>query len=155
MSDNETAAGELAELARAAAWGLTKGGDLDSFSDGRPALRSRLDVLEAAERAGIHIDLDEHGIGAIYSRSEVETSDPVSSGDSVAKPRRKVHRICIETEGMGDAEAAALHHALITVAGAHGRLHGYSSTSLVSEIDAAKEAADYSYRSARSPKSIE
>jgi hypothetical protein len=55
---NSTPAAELAELARAAAWGLAKGGHLDSLEDGKGALVERLNVLEAAERAGIHIDLD-------------------------------------------------------------------------------------------------
>ncbi|PND54135.1 hypothetical protein CRM90_29735 [Mycobacterium sp. ENV421] len=71
LSDNVSSA-ELAELARAAAWGLAKGGDLDSLEDGRAALTQRLDILDAAERAGIVIDLSEHGIGTIYTRAEIE-----------------------------------------------------------------------------------
>jgi hypothetical protein len=69
---NSTPAAELAELARDAAWGLAKGGDLDSLDDGKAALVGRLDILEAAERAGIHIDLDGHGIGTIYTRAEID-----------------------------------------------------------------------------------
>lgn len=71
MNDS-TAHTELSELARKAAWGLVKGGDLDALSDGRPALRDRLDVLDAAARAGIHIDLEAHGIGEIYTRAEID-----------------------------------------------------------------------------------
>ncbi|WP_301123510.1 hypothetical protein [Mycolicibacterium fortuitum] len=152
MSNSSTAATELAELARTAAWGLVKGGDLDSFAeDGKAALLERLDILEAAQRAGVPVDLDAHGIGRIYIRAEVESAGRNGEG----KPRRKVHRITIETEGMSDQDAAALHHALITVAGAQGHLHNYNSTSLVSEIDAAKQAADYTYSSKRSPNKIE
>ena len=69
---SSTRAAELAELARAAAWGLAKGGHLDSREDGKGALVERLNILEAAERAGIYIDLDEHGIGTIYTRAEID-----------------------------------------------------------------------------------
>ncbi|MCV7375700.1 hypothetical protein H5P33_23540 [Mycolicibacterium arabiense] len=68
---NSTAEAELAELARGAAWGLAKGGDLDSWEDGKAALDLRLDIIEAAERAGIRIDLAKVGIGTIYTRAEV------------------------------------------------------------------------------------
>jgi hypothetical protein len=71
VMSNSTPAAELAELARAAAWGLAKGGHLDSLEDGKAALVERLNILEAAERAGIYIDLKEHGIGAIYTRAEI------------------------------------------------------------------------------------
>jgi hypothetical protein len=64
---NSTPAAELGELARAAAWGLAKGGHLDSLEDGKGALVERLNILEAAERAGIYIDLDEPGTDAIYT----------------------------------------------------------------------------------------
>ena len=37
-----------------------------------PALVERLNILEAAERAGIYIDLNEHGIGVIYTRAEID-----------------------------------------------------------------------------------
>lgn len=75
MSDT-TATEALRELARTAAWGLAKGGDLDSLAaDGTAALLERLDILDAAAAAGIHIDLDEHGIGEIYSRAELESHD--------------------------------------------------------------------------------
>jgi hypothetical protein len=60
---DSTPAAELTELARTAAWGLAKGGHLDSLEDGKAALVERLNILEAAERAGIYIDLEEHGIG--------------------------------------------------------------------------------------------
>lgn len=152
---DDTAAQELAELARGAAWGLAKGGDLDSSTDGKAALLERLDILDAAKRAGIHIDLADHGIGRIYTRTEVESAATPTSDASETKPRRKVHRICIETTNVTAAQAAALHHALITVASTLGRLHNYNSTSLTREISAAKDAADYAYRSARSPKKIE
>jgi hypothetical protein len=69
---NSTPAAELAELARAAAWGLAKGGHLDSLEDGRAVLVERLNILDAAERAGIYIDLKEHGIGAVYTRAEID-----------------------------------------------------------------------------------
>jgi hypothetical protein len=72
VMSNSTPTAELAELARDAAWGLAKGGDLDSLDDGKAALVGRLDILEAAERAGIHIDLDGHGIGTIYTRAEID-----------------------------------------------------------------------------------
>ena len=63
---------ELTELARGAAWGLAKGGDLDARHAGKAALAQRLDILEAAERAGIVINLADHGIGRIYTRAEVD-----------------------------------------------------------------------------------
>ncbi len=69
---NSTPAAELAELARAAAWGLAKGGHLDAREDGKAALVERLNILEAAERAGIYIDLKDHGIGTIYTRAEID-----------------------------------------------------------------------------------
>lgn len=72
MSDN-TSTEELTELARCAAWGLAKGGDLDARHAGKAALAQRLDILDAAERAGIVINLAEHGIGRIYTRAEVDT----------------------------------------------------------------------------------
>jgi hypothetical protein len=72
MNSKTTAEGELAELARTAAWGLMKGGDLDTWTDGKKALSLRLDILEAAERVGIRIDLDGEGIGRIYTRAEVD-----------------------------------------------------------------------------------
>lgn len=71
MSAN-TSTEELAELARGAAWGLAKGGDLDSLEEGKAALSQRLDILDAAERAGLVINLDEHGIGEIYTRAEID-----------------------------------------------------------------------------------
>lgn len=58
--------------ARAAAWGLAKGGDLDSRGDGKAALVEGVRILEAAERAGIYIDLESEGIGAIYTRAEID-----------------------------------------------------------------------------------
>jgi predicted nucleic acid-binding protein len=72
VMSNSTPAAGLAERARGAAWGLAKGGHLDTVADGKGVLLGRLGILEAAERAGIHIDLDEHGIGAIYTRAEIE-----------------------------------------------------------------------------------
>lgn len=71
MSDT-TSTEELTELARGAAWGLAKGGDLDARHAGKAALTQRLDILDAAERAGIVINLAEHGIGRIYTRAEVD-----------------------------------------------------------------------------------
>jgi hypothetical protein len=71
MSDS-TPDAELAELARGAAWGLAKGGHLDALEDGKGVLVERVKILEAAERAGIYIDLQEHGIGAIYTRAEID-----------------------------------------------------------------------------------
>lgn len=71
MSDNSCTE-ELTELARVSAWGLAKGGDLDARHAGKVALAQRLDILEAAERAGIFINLTEHGIGRIYTRAEVD-----------------------------------------------------------------------------------
>ena len=88
---------------------------------------------------------------------DLEPDDgPVAVEAASAEPaaRRQVHRICIETKGLGDQEAAALHHALIVVANTSGRLHNYSSTSLVREMSAAKEAADIVYVSAKSPRAI-
>lgn len=70
MSNSEATA-ELTELARQAAWGLVKGGDLDASGDGRTTLLLRLDILDAAARAGIVIDPAEHGIGLIYTRDEL------------------------------------------------------------------------------------
>jgi hypothetical protein len=55
---------------------------------------------------------------------------------------------------MSDEAAAQLFHALITVAGAQDHLHNYQATSLVREMNAAKEAANYRYGSARSPRPI-
>ena len=52
--------------------GLAKGGDLDSLEDGKAALVERVKILEAAERAGIYIDLEQHGIGTIYTRAEID-----------------------------------------------------------------------------------
>ncbi|MCM3897087.1 hypothetical protein ND991_17925 [Gordonia sputi] len=74
MGDTD-ATQELTELARRAAWGLAKGGDLDALGPGnsnREVLLERWDVLDAARRAGIEIDLDAHGIGEIYSREYLE-----------------------------------------------------------------------------------
>lgn len=72
MSETTTATEALTELARTAAWGLVKGGDLDNRShDGDAALLVRLDILDAAAAAGIHINTDEHGIGEIYTRAEL------------------------------------------------------------------------------------
>lgn len=68
----KTCTEELTELARGAAWGLAKGGDLDARHARKAALAQRLDILEAAERAGIVINLAEHGIGRIYTRAEVD-----------------------------------------------------------------------------------
>lgn len=72
MTSNSTAEAELAELARRAAFGLMKRGHLDAWEDGKPALKLRLDILEAAERAGIRIDRKGEGIGDIYTRAEVD-----------------------------------------------------------------------------------
>ncbi|GAA2809982.1 hypothetical protein GCM10010533_55530 [Mycolicibacterium pallens] len=72
VTGKSTAENELAELARQAAWGLMKGGHLDMWEDGKAALSQRLDTLEAAERAGIHIDRAAEGIGQIYTRAEVD-----------------------------------------------------------------------------------
>jgi hypothetical protein len=69
---NSTPAAELAELARAAAWGLAKGGDLDSVAAVKAALVERLNIIEAAESPGIYIDLKEHVIGEIYTRAEID-----------------------------------------------------------------------------------
>jgi hypothetical protein len=71
VMSNSTPAAELAELAHGAAWGLAKGGHLDSLEDGKAALVERLNILEA-ERAGIYIELKEHGIGVIYTRAEID-----------------------------------------------------------------------------------
>jgi hypothetical protein len=72
VEQDSTAEAELTELARQAAWGLMKGGDLDMAYVGKAALNERLAILEAAERAGIVIDLDAEGIGTIYTRAEVD-----------------------------------------------------------------------------------
>ncbi|MEZ0355447.1 hypothetical protein [Mycobacterium sp. SA01] len=72
MTSNSTAEAELAELARQAAWGLMKGGDLDTWDEGKHALSLRLDILDAAKRAGIHINRAAAGIGEIYTRAEVD-----------------------------------------------------------------------------------
>ncbi|MGB2720454.1 MAG: hypothetical protein WBC54_11960 [Rhodococcus sp. (in: high G+C Gram-positive bacteria)] len=69
--NNSDATTELTELARQAAWGLMKGGDLDTSGDGRTTLLLRLDILDAATRAGIVIDRAAHGIGLIYTRNEL------------------------------------------------------------------------------------
>ncbi|MBY6435488.1 hypothetical protein HQ602_03740 [Rhodococcus kroppenstedtii] len=71
------------------------------------------------------------------------------------KPRRKVHRITIETEGLTDEEAATLHHTLITVASGTNKLHNYRSTALVREMRAAKERAEFTYVSAKAPTKIQ
>lgn len=63
---------ELAELARGAAWGLVKGSHIDSSEEGKAALSLRLDILEAAKRAGLRTDFSDEGIGTIYTRAEVE-----------------------------------------------------------------------------------
>lgn len=70
------AATALTELARAATWGLMKGGDLDTLEDGKAALLLRWDIIDAAARAGIIIDRESAGIGEIYTRTELE--GPVS-----------------------------------------------------------------------------
>ncbi|WP_179475341.1 hypothetical protein [Mycolicibacterium vinylchloridicum] len=72
VTSKSTAVAELTELARQAAHGLMKGGHLDMWEDGKAALRQRLDILEAAERAGIPIDPAAEGIGRIYTRAEVD-----------------------------------------------------------------------------------
>lgn len=36
-----------------------------------PLCGIRLDILDAAASAGIHIDLDENGIGEIYTREDL------------------------------------------------------------------------------------
>jgi hypothetical protein len=64
---------DLVDSAWSAAWGLAKGGDLDARDAGKTELLKRFDALEAAERFGFHIDLDKVGIGAIYTRAEIET----------------------------------------------------------------------------------
>lgn len=69
---NNTSTADLAELARGAAWGLAKGGDLDALDAGKAVLTERLNILEAAGRAGIVINLGEHGIGEIYTRAEID-----------------------------------------------------------------------------------
>ncbi|MCZ9635318.1 hypothetical protein [Rhodococcus sp. BH5] len=63
---------ELTELARAAAWGLMKGGHLDCIEDGRGVLLLRWDILDAAARVGIDIKREQEGIGAVYTRAELE-----------------------------------------------------------------------------------
>lgn len=72
---NTDAVAELTELALQAAWGLTKGGDLDSLDSGKKTLLLRLDILDAASRAGIVVDLAQHGIGTIYTREELTELD--------------------------------------------------------------------------------
>lgn len=70
-----TSVTELFDSAYAAAWGLAKGGDLDAVhncGNSKADLLRKLDDLEAAQRAGIHVDLDKHGIGRIYTRAEIE-----------------------------------------------------------------------------------
>lgn len=74
MTSKSTVETELAELARRAAWGLMKGGHLDMWEDGEKVLSLRLDILEAAERAGIRVDLIGEGIGKIYTRTDVDGS---------------------------------------------------------------------------------
>lgn len=72
MSETTTATEALTELARAAPWGLVKGGDLDSRSDdGDAALRVRLDILEAAAAGGIQFDTDENRICESYTGAEL------------------------------------------------------------------------------------
>ncbi|ARE38160.1 hypothetical protein M2405_004263 [Rhodococcus erythropolis] len=77
---------------------------------------------------------------------------PKADENPAPKPRRGVHRITIETKGLSDAEAARLHHALIIVAQSSGALHDYRTTSLVREMKKAQEDAQFSYRSAASPR---
>lgn len=69
---NTDPAEELTELARQAAWGLLKGGDLDAREDGKDMMLARIGILEAAERAGIRVDREAHGMGDIYTREEIE-----------------------------------------------------------------------------------
>lgn len=72
MSDT-TATPDLAERARAAAWGLAKGGHLDALDDApREVLLERWDILDQAADAGITINLEAEGIGEIYSREFLE-----------------------------------------------------------------------------------
>ena len=68
------------------------------------------------------------------------------------KRRRGTHRIVIETKGLSDEAAAQLHHALIVVAKTSGHLHDYRTTSLVREMKAALEAANFNYGSAAAPR---
>lgn len=63
---------QVFESAWSAAWGLCKGGDLDASDAGKAELLKRLDILEAAELFGVHIDLEAVGIGRIYTRAEIE-----------------------------------------------------------------------------------
>lgn len=73
MTTDATPETELRELARTAAWGLVKGGDLDdAASAGKGVLALRLDILDAARRAGITIDLDGDGISPIYTRTDLD-----------------------------------------------------------------------------------
>lgn len=74
MSDTDDAVEELTELARAATWGLMKGGDVDSFEDGREVRLLRWDIIDAAARLGITIDREQAGIGEVYTRAEIENS---------------------------------------------------------------------------------
>lgn len=71
-----------------------------------------------------------------------------------AKPRRQVHRITIETKYLTDEEAARLHVALLTVAGATGRLHRYRTTSLVREVREATDYLSFKYVSAPAPPAL-
>lgn len=130
MSETTTAAEALAQLAWGAAWGLVKGGDLDSRAEvGDAALLIRLDILDAAASAGIHIDLDENGIGEIYTREDLNggsphsrsspeiviTTDDIAFLTSVLRDRR--HDRAHGGSGIGLAIAKALvdaHHGRIT-----------------------------------------
>lgn len=73
---------------------------------------------------------------------------------ALSKPRRRLHRITIETKGLSDQEAAKLHYALTIVAKATGKLWDYSSTSLVREFREAQEDLELRYQSAPSPRAI-
>ncbi|WP_156666031.1 hypothetical protein [Rhodococcus qingshengii] len=74
MSDAEATV-QLTELARQAAWGLVKGGHLDALGDGKATLLLRWDILEAAAKAGVTVDLKNEGIGVIYTRDELTELD--------------------------------------------------------------------------------
>jgi hypothetical protein len=87
--------------------------------------------------------------------ADVGDEVPNVAATRVARPRRGVHRIVIETKGLSDDQAAKLHHALITVAKTTGAVHDFRCTSLVREMTAAKDALSYDYRSAPSPRKIE